>query len=82
MSMLIQLTTSFKFKLMSFFILRVLLYQDCNADCNCNQAKFSPVCGPDEKTNYFSPCFAGCKKVHQNFSVIVKINLKEKPNQI
>lgn len=33
---------------------------DCNADCACGQQTFQPVCAPDGKTNYFSPCFAGC----------------------
>ncbi|CAG0881628.1 unnamed protein product [Cyprideis torosa] len=36
----------------------------CNADCNCRPTRFSPVCGEDGKTHYFSPCFAGCHKIH------------------
>ncbi|CAG2109912.1 unnamed protein product, partial [Medioppia subpectinata] len=33
----------------------------CNDNCFCSETKFQPICGPDNKTNYFSPCFAGCK---------------------
>ncbi|XP_030181649.1 solute carrier organic anion transporter family member 4C1 isoform X11 [Lynx canadensis] len=32
----------------------------CNADCNCFQSYYYPVCGGDG-VQYFSPCFAGCK---------------------
>ncbi|CAG2109750.1 unnamed protein product, partial [Medioppia subpectinata] len=32
----------------------------CNDNCFCSETKFQPICGPDNKTNYFSPCFAGC----------------------
>ncbi|CAG2100161.1 unnamed protein product [Medioppia subpectinata] len=31
----------------------------CNTNCSCPQ-KFQPICGPDNYTNYFSACFAGC----------------------
>ncbi|XP_054269028.1 solute carrier organic anion transporter family member 74D-like isoform X1 [Macrosteles quadrilineatus] len=32
----------------------------CNADCNCEYVKYSPVCSPDGRT-FISPCHAGCK---------------------
>ncbi|XP_058132646.1 solute carrier organic anion transporter family member 4C1 isoform X2 [Dasypus novemcinctus] len=32
----------------------------CNANCNCLQSYFYPLCGGDG-IQYFSPCFAGCK---------------------
>ncbi|ELW72943.1 Solute carrier organic anion transporter family member 4C1 [Tupaia chinensis] len=31
----------------------------CNANCNCLQSYYYPVCGEDG-VQYFSPCFAGC----------------------
>ncbi|CAH1406183.1 unnamed protein product [Nezara viridula] len=37
----------------------------CQDVCNCDESKFSPVCGKDGMT-YFSPCDAGC----QNYSII------------
>ena len=33
---------------------------DCNATCNCDRSKFSPICGRDKNT-YFSACHAGCQ---------------------
>uniref|UniRef100_A0A0E9Y2K7 Solute carrier organic anion transporter family member n=1 Tax=Amblyomma americanum TaxID=6943 RepID=A0A0E9Y2K7_AMBAM len=36
------------------------LVNECNSRCSCTTDVFEPVCGPDEETNYFSPCFAGC----------------------
>lgn len=33
----------------------------CNVGCQCSESTYFPVCGVD-KTTYFSPCFAGCKK--------------------
>ncbi|XP_054922554.1 solute carrier organic anion transporter family member 74D-like isoform X2 [Dermacentor andersoni] len=36
------------------------LVNECNSRCSCSTDVFEPVCGPDEETNYFSPCFAGC----------------------
>ncbi|XP_021018932.1 solute carrier organic anion transporter family member 6A1-like isoform X3 [Mus caroli] len=32
----------------------------CNAPCGCTTSEYNPVCGRDE-TQYFSPCFAGCR---------------------
>lgn len=32
----------------------------CSAHCGCTQRVFQPVCGSDNVTNYFSPCYAGC----------------------
>ncbi|CAG2175707.1 unnamed protein product [Oppiella nova] len=31
----------------------------CNVNCSCSH-KFQPICGPDNYTTYFSPCYAGC----------------------
>ncbi|XP_054713403.1 solute carrier organic anion transporter family member 1A1-like [Uloborus diversus] len=38
-----------------------ILEDACNTNCNCTTSAFTPVCGPDGKTTYFSPCFAGCE---------------------
>ncbi|XP_054164676.1 solute carrier organic anion transporter family member 74D-like [Oppia nitens] len=32
----------------------------CNENCLCPSQNFRPLCGPDNYTTYFSPCFAGC----------------------
>lgn len=32
----------------------------CTKDCGCTMRVFQPVCGADNVTNYFSPCYAGC----------------------
>ncbi|XP_054713439.1 solute carrier organic anion transporter family member 74D-like [Uloborus diversus] len=40
----------------------LVLENECNRNCNCSLKSFTPVCGPDGKTTYFSPCFAGCKE--------------------
>lgn len=37
------------------------LINECNLGCGCTTNIFQPVCGPDERTTYFSPCFAGCR---------------------
>lgn len=34
----------------------------CNADCNCDFVKYSPVCGADDVT-YISACHAGCENI-------------------
>ncbi|XP_071040466.1 solute carrier organic anion transporter family member 74D isoform X2 [Parasteatoda tepidariorum] len=36
------------------------LENDCNRDCLCTTKSYTPICGPDKKTTYFSPCYAGC----------------------
>ncbi|XP_062525451.1 solute carrier organic anion transporter family member 2B1 isoform X2 [Bombyx mori] len=38
---------------------------ECSQQCGCNSARygFSPVCGLDTLTTYFSPCHAGCRAV-------------------
>ncbi|KAH9365504.1 hypothetical protein HPB48_016282 [Haemaphysalis longicornis] len=33
--------------------------QTCNAECQCSEILYSPICGLDNKT-YYSPCYAGC----------------------
>lgn len=38
----------------------------CSQECACSRRVFQPVCSQrDQKTNYFSPCFAACSK-HSN----------------
>lgn len=37
-------------------------FADCNSDCGCSNT-YDPVCGTDN-VMYYSPCFAGCKKMH------------------
>ncbi|KAH9403607.1 hypothetical protein TYRP_014791 [Tyrophagus putrescentiae] len=34
----------------------------CNAGCECSTNVYSPICGPDARTTYFSPCHGGCTK--------------------
>ncbi|KAL3243591.1 hypothetical protein MRX96_020184 [Rhipicephalus microplus] len=41
---------------------------ECNSRCSCSTDLFEPVCGPDEETNYFSPCFAGCHNFNESDS--------------
>ncbi|XP_023221334.1 solute carrier organic anion transporter family member 4C1-like, partial [Centruroides sculpturatus] len=36
------------------------LQNTCNAGCQCTTSVFEPVCATDDKSVYFSPCFAGC----------------------
>ncbi|XP_051170810.1 solute carrier organic anion transporter family member 74D [Leptopilina boulardi] len=38
----------------------------CNADCSCDNVKYSPVCYEPTMTTFFSACHAGCKKVLSN----------------
>ncbi|GFQ87692.1 solute carrier organic anion transporter family member 4C1, partial [Trichonephila clavata] len=41
----------------------------CNVNCNCTTKVFTPLCGSDGKTSYFSPCFAGCtENLNKSFS--------------
>ncbi|XP_076246769.1 organic anion transporting polypeptide 33Ea [Calliopsis andreniformis] len=35
----------------------------CNADCNCDGVKYSPVCHEPSKTTFFSACHAGCQTI-------------------
>ncbi|KAJ1528035.1 hypothetical protein ONE63_007956 [Megalurothrips usitatus] len=51
----------------------------CNADCLCEYAKYSPVCASDGYTTFISACHAGCRdyevlpaggKVYKNCSCI------------
>ena len=40
---------------------------NCNADCNCNDVPYNPVCSNEDGfTNFFSPCHAGCKGYEQD----------------
>ncbi|KAJ6218400.1 hypothetical protein RDWZM_009557 [Blomia tropicalis] len=36
------------------------LSSSCAQNCDCSTRIYSPLCGSDSKTTYFSPCFAGC----------------------
>ncbi|GBL94497.1 Solute carrier organic anion transporter family member 5A1 [Araneus ventricosus] len=36
------------------------LQNECNQDCLCTTKVYTPVCGPDGLSTYFSPCHAGC----------------------
>ncbi|GFT65172.1 solute carrier organic anion transporter family member 4C1 [Nephila pilipes] len=36
------------------------LQNECNVDCLCTTKVYTPVCGPDGRSTYFSPCYAGC----------------------
>ncbi|XP_074602800.1 solute carrier organic anion transporter family member 74D-like [Brevipalpus obovatus] len=45
---------------------RASLWDKCNDGCTCSQSVFQPVCASDGKTNYFSPCFAGCTSSEQS----------------
>uniref|UniRef100_A0A8C2B007 Solute carrier organic anion transporter family member n=1 Tax=Cyprinus carpio TaxID=7962 RepID=A0A8C2B007_CYPCA len=39
------------------------LMASCNADCQCPETNWDPVCGENGLT-YFSPCLAGCRTSH------------------
>ncbi|XP_076337292.1 solute carrier organic anion transporter family member 74D-like isoform X2 [Tachypleus tridentatus] len=39
---------------------RLNLVNQCNQNCNCTTEVFEPLCGPDNRAIYFSPCHAGC----------------------
>ncbi|CAG2116807.1 unnamed protein product [Medioppia subpectinata] len=38
------------------------LTAQCNNKCGCTTSAFQPVCADDHKSNYFSPCYAGCSQ--------------------
>ncbi len=42
----------------------------CNENCKCSKSLFQPVCAYDGKSNYFSPCYAGCKQYDKIESVL------------
>lgn len=45
---------------------------NCNkTSCDCNEDKFSPICGQDGKT-YLSPCHAGCRNYTEKDGKIVE----------
>ncbi|GFT65179.1 solute carrier organic anion transporter family member 3A1 [Nephila pilipes] len=47
----------------------LILEGQCNVNCNCTTKVFTPLCGSDGRTAYFSPCFAGCtEKLNKTFS--------------
>ncbi|XP_071441843.1 solute carrier organic anion transporter family member 4A1 [Hetaerina americana] len=39
----------------------ITLPNDCNADCECQESDYYPICGADGII-YYSPCYAGCKQ--------------------
>ncbi|XP_071533821.1 solute carrier organic anion transporter family member 74D-like [Panulirus ornatus] len=41
----------------------------CSADCGCTD-KFSPVCGEDQTTLFYSACYAGCSSINVTASPI------------
>ncbi|XP_013793841.2 solute carrier organic anion transporter family member 4C1-like, partial [Limulus polyphemus] len=49
------------------------LNNECNNGCGCTQHVFEPICGPDGHSNYFSPCFAGCKALNNTDENLVRI---------
>jgi len=40
-------------------------FGECGKQCDCGTRVFTPICGPDSKTTYFSPCYAGCKAYNE-----------------
>lgn len=40
-------------------------FNECNKNCNCESARYQPVCEHNEMKAYFSPCHAGCKKYYR-----------------
>lgn len=40
----------------------------------CTTKVYTPVCGPDGKSTYFSPCFAGCTGYNKTGKSEVSIN--------
>lgn len=43
----------------------------CNAQCQCSSGGFTPICGPDGRTTFFSPCHAGCSSFNSHSLVRV-----------
>ena len=41
------------------------IFDDCNANCSCNDLLFDPVCSVND-LQYFSSCHAGCKSFQEN----------------
>lgn len=39
------------------------LTDSCNADCNCEGVKYSPVCHEMSQVTFFSACHAGCRTI-------------------
>ena len=50
---------------------RFSLQTGCNQNCDCSTRVYTPICGPDSKTTYFSPCYAGCSQYNPLNSVCV-----------
>uniref|UniRef100_A0A673JEE2 Solute carrier organic anion transporter family member n=1 Tax=Sinocyclocheilus rhinocerous TaxID=307959 RepID=A0A673JEE2_9TELE len=45
------------------FLMGISLLASCNADCQCPETNWDPMCGENGLT-YFSPCLAGCRTSH------------------
>ncbi|CAJ0583631.1 unnamed protein product, partial [Mesorhabditis spiculigera] len=67
------------------------LYNQCNANCDCLEAEYHPVCAEfDDGTqiSYYSPCFAGCEQPYQTARkfytncTCVPMNTKGNPRQV
>lgn len=39
------------------------LTSNCNAECNCDGVKYSPVCHEASKITYYSACHVGCRTI-------------------
>lgn len=46
-----------------FETMQMNLTAGCNADCNCANVKYSPVCHELSQTTFFSACHAGCRTI-------------------
>ncbi|XP_077548386.1 solute carrier organic anion transporter family member 4A1-like [Haemaphysalis longicornis] len=47
--------------------------QTCNAECQCSEILYSPICGMDN-TTYYSPCYAGCHEEHVAEGTVLYMN--------
>ena len=45
------------------------LKSGCNANCDCTTSIYTPICSADQRTTYFSPCFAGCDALDRTTKV-------------
>lgn len=52
----------------------IQLYNECNSHCGCTRHVFEPICGSDEQSTFFSPCFAGCTGINDTLQPNVFTN--------